>query len=211
MGPPGAGKGTQAALLAAKIAYHRFSTGDAFRAVAAKDTELGRRVKKTIDNGFLAPPEMAAEIVIDAVRERAQRREGLVFDGTPRTIVEANLVDAFFAQQGYTRPLVILLAVDKEEMMERNAKRKFCLGIQGGFPVITDEDAQRCESLGGMVGVRPDDDPKKFETRWNQFLKLTWPVVEKYKQEGIVQEVNGEQSIEDVHHDVMEVIQKFNV
>ncbi len=206
MGPPGAGKGTQARLLAEKIGYHQFSTGAAFRTLAGRDTKLGRRVREAIDNGYLASPKMAADIVIAAVKEHIERGERLVFDGTPRTSREALLVDEFFAQRGYGQPLVIYLDADKEEMIRRNARRRFCLGIEKDFPVLAEEDRLRCERLGGRVGVRPDDTPEKYETRWSQFLGHTWPVVEKYRQEGISYEVDGMGSIEEVHKRVMGVI-----
>lgn len=209
MGPPGAGKGTQAERLAQKIGYVRFSTGDAFRAVARQETDLGRRVKKTIDNGFLAPPLMAAEIVIEAVRKYVAAGHGLVFDGTPRTREEGELVDDFFAKQQYGSPLVIMLSVDRGEMERRNSRRRFCLGITGDFPVLNDEDKRRCLKLGGTVGVRPDDDPKKFSTRWDEFISRTRPVIENYQKRGIVYEVDGMKSIEEVHNQVMNVIDSF--
>lgn len=136
MGPPGAGKGTQAKLLADKIGYHQFSTGSAFRNVAAQNTGLGRRVKEIIDNGYLAPPEMAAEIVTTAVQEHLECGQELIFDGTPRTVREAQIVDDFFTERGLGDPLPILLTVDKDEMMQRNAKRLFCMIAKGDdFPV----------------------------------------------------------------------------
>jgi adenylate kinase len=209
MGPPGGGKGTQAQMLAEKIGYSRFSTGDAFREVSRQDSELGRRVKETIDNGFLAPPEMAAEIVIAAVKTRIEAGEGLIFDGTPRTVEESKIVDDFFAEQGYGKPLIVYLAVDKNEMIKRNTIRKFCLGIAGDFPVMTDEDRERCEKAGGKIGTRPDDDPTKFATRWDEFMTRTYPVVEGYRQQGIVHEVDGMPSVEEVHVQIMEVIKKY--
>ena len=209
MGPPGGGKGTQAHRLAEKIGYSRFSTGDAFREVSRQDSELGRRVKETIDNGFLAPPEMAAEIVIAAVRTRIEAGEGLIFDGTPRTVEESKVVDDFFAEQGYGKPLIMYLAVDKNEMIRRNSIRKFCLGIAGDFPVVTDEDRERCEKAGGKIGTRPDDDPTKFATRWDEFMTRTYPVVEGYRQKGIVHEVDGMPSVEEVHAQIMEVVKSY--
>jgi adenylate kinase len=207
MGPPGAGKGTQAEFLAKKIGYHRFSTGDAFRAITRQDTKLGRRVKEAIDNGYLAPAQMAAEVVISAIRQYVEADRGLIFDGTPRTIREAQLVDDFFKEEGYGRPLAILLKVEKGDMMERNSKRKFCLDVAGDFPVITMADARRCHKLGGRVGIRPDDDPDKFETRWKEFMSNTWPVIQKYREEKILHEVNGKKSIPAVHKQVMAVIE----
>jgi len=209
MGPPGGGKGTQAQLLADKIGYSRFSTGDAFRRTARQETDLGRRVKEMIDNGFLCPPDMAAEIVIMAIKKQIEAGEGLIFDGTPRTVEESKIVDAFFAEQGYGKPLIIYLAVDKEEMIKRNSIRKFCLGIAGDFPVMTDQDRERCEKAGGKIGTRLDDDPTKFATRWDEFMTRTYPVVEGYREQGIVHEVDGMPSVEEVHDSVMEVINGY--
>lgn len=208
MGPPGAGKGTQAKRLAEAIGYRQFSTGDALRRVAGEATARGRQVKDLIDNGYLAPPTLAAEIVIGEVRRQARGR-GLVFDGTPRTDEEARLIDEFFSREGYGQPLIVYLKVDQAEMMRRNAKRTFCLGVQGGFPVVTESDQQRCVDLGGTVGVRPDDEPTKFQTRWQEFSARTYPVVERYRRAGLVHDVDGEQAIEAVHVAVMAIINHY--
>ncbi len=211
MGPPGAGKGTQAAKLAEKIGYAQFSTGSAFREVAAQDTELGRRVKETIDNGYLAPPEMAAEIVIAAVKKHLEQDEELVFDGTPRTVKEAELVDKYFAKEGYGQPLAILLKVDREEMIKRNADRKFCLEARGGdFPVFTAADEKRCRQRQGRIDRRADDDPEKFATRWQEFMERTFPVIEKYRSQGALEEVNGMLSIPQVHRQIMDAINQYD-
>lgn len=212
MGPPGAGKGSQARLLAEKLGFRQFSTGNAFRTVAASDTDLGRRVKERIDNGYLAPPEMAAEIVIHAVRDSLQKNEGLVFDGTPRTGTEAALVDRFFVEHGYGQPLAMLIVVERTEVERRNSQRQFCFGLQGteeDFPVYTMNDRRRCEALGGHVERRPDDDPAKFATRWDEFQKQTWPVIEHYRQVGILREVDGMGTIQEVHERVMNVVQSI--
>ncbi len=205
-GPPGAGKGTQAALLAQKIGYHQFSTGAAFRRLAAENSEIGRRVRETIDRGILAPPELAAEIVIAAVRQHIEAGRGLIFDGTPRTVEEAKLVDAFFNEQDYGWPAVIYLNVDREEMIERNSQRRYCLGVAHDFPVVNSADEGRCVELGGRVGTRPDDGRAEMATRWDEFLGRTYPVVQAYRRRGWVQEVDGRPSVEKVHKAVMEVI-----
>lgn len=210
MGPPGAGKGTQAKKLCEKIRYHNFSTGNAFREVSHQDTDLGRRVKETIDNGFLAPPELAAEIVISAVKQYLPEH-GLVFDGTPRTVAEAKLVDQFFLTAGYGDPLVLFLNIDREEMIRRNSQRKFCLGVVGDFPVLSSADEQRCAGLGGTIGTRPDDEPAKFATRWEQFMTLTHPVVVGYRARGMVQELDGMKSPIEVEADILNIINSYKV
>ena len=203
MGPPGAGKGTQAELLAQKINYHRFSTGDAFRAMARQNTPLGHKVNDIIHGkGKLMPGEDAAAVVIEAVKKLATGKQGLIFDGTPRTLVEANIIDEFFTQAGYGRPLAIVLKVDKEDMITRNSKRKFCLNINNDFPVTNDKEAAKCVALGGIVGARADDAVDKIEARWQEFTSKTAPVIAKYKAEGIVQEIDGKRSVQEVFSDI---------
>ncbi|MBI1833704.1 MAG: nucleoside monophosphate kinase [Candidatus Andersenbacteria bacterium] len=210
MGPPGAGKGTQSELLSQELGYHRFSTGDAFRQMARQDTPLGRRVDEIIHGqGKLMPPKEAAEIVIAAVKEYTAEGKGIIFDGTPRTIEESEAVDEFFLKEGYGRPLAIRLVVDQDEMVARNSKRRFCMDIKNDFPVVTDEDVKKCEELGGRIGRREDDSPEIFAMRWSEFMDKTWPVIKKYKQEGILQEIDGHHSIEEVHGAVMQLISRL--
>lgn len=210
MGMPGAGKGTQAELLSEAIGYKQFSTGNAFRTISHQDTELGRRVRDTIDNGFLAPPEMAAEVVITAIKDFVSHDSGLVFDGTPRTVRESEMVDEFFLEHGYGRPLAIYLEVNKEVMMERNSKRMYCMDIEDGFPVIDSEDEAICLSRGGRIGRRPDDEPDKFLTRYNQFMEHTYPVVQRYEQEHILHAVDGIPDIQTVHQEIMDIIRQYD-
>lgn len=209
MGPPGAGKGTQAALLAEKIGYHQFSTGAAFRRLAAEDSMTGRRVRETIDRGKLAEPKLAAEIVMATVREHISAGRGLIFDGTPRTVEEAMLVDDFFDEQGYGRPAIVYLNVDREEMILRNSQRKYCLRVAHDFPVVSSADERRCAELGGKIGIRPDDGRVEMATRWDEFMNRTYPVVEEYRQRGLVQEVDGLPSVEVVHQAVLGVIRQL--
>ena len=209
MAPPGGGKGTQAELLAEKIGYERFSTGDALRALVRSGSEMGKKIKALIEDGFLAPPDMVAEIVKDAVRGFVEGGKGVIFDGTPRTIEEAGVVDAFFEESGYGRPLAIYLDVDEADMIARNSKRRFCLDIDSDFPVANEEDEKKCAERGGRVGVRVDDQPEKYATRWSEFVNRVKPVVEQYREEGILRDVDGRVSIPEVHDAVMSVIDSF--
>lgn len=213
MGMPGAGKGTQAEMLAHDIGYHQFSTGNAFRHIALQDSELGRKVKETIDNGFLTSSEMAAQVVISAVEEYLTRGEFLVFDGTPRTLKEMEIISKHFEARGYGKPLIIYLEADKETMIERNSKRRLCLDVPREFPVTTQADQQKCVEMGGRVGMRPDDEKEKFTTRYNQFMELTYPVIEKYRREhdGLFFIVDGMMEPHRVHATVMDIIRQFEL
>ncbi len=210
MGPPGAGKGTQSSLLAKKLGYHQFSTGNAFREIARQNSDLGRRVKATIDNGYLAPPAMAAEVVINAIKESVKLNRGLIFDATPRTVKEAAIVDDFFAKNNYGRPLAIYLEVTEKEMKERNTHRRYCLDTLHGFSVMNEADVKRCEEIGGRVGFRADDEPEKFAIRWSQFQENTYPVVLQYKKDGILFTVNGRLSIAKVHQEILSRLEKIS-
>lgn len=213
MGMPGAGKGTQAEMLAHDIGYHQFSTGNAFRQIALENSELGKKVKETIDNGFLTSPEMAARVVIAAVEEFIQRGEFLVFDGTPRTLDEMEIINEHFVQKGYGKPLILYLEADMETMIERNSKRRLCLDVEREFPVTTQADQQKCVDLKGRVGMRPDDEKEKFTTRYNQFMELTYPVIEKYRSEhnGLFFIVDGMLEPYRVHATVMDIIRQFEL
>ncbi len=213
MGMPGAGKGTQSEMLARDIGYHRFSTGNAFRQIALEDNPLGREVKHIIDNGFLTPPTLASQVVLTATSEMMNKGQGIVFDGTPRTVEEAKAINARFLEKGYGVPLLIYLEVDKETMIERNSKRRLCLNIASEFPVITEEDEQRCEELGGKVGMRPDDEKDKFTTRYNQFMELTYPAVLDHRQEHKEYSfiVDGMLEPHRVHASVMDIIRQFEI
>lgn len=206
MGPPGAGKGTQASFLAKEINYHQFSTGAAFRTVAKQKTDLGRQVREIMEQGKLCPPELAAQVVIEAIHEQVAAGKGIIFDGTPRTVKEAGIVDGWLKEQGYGRPLVIFLEIDRAHMEERNLKRRYCLDITPDFPIMDETDVERCATLGGRLGRRPDDEPEMFNARWQQYTDLTKPVVDSYEQEGILTRVDGRLSIPDVHAAVMKAV-----
>jgi adenylate kinase len=213
MGMPGAGKGTQAEMLSHDIRYHQFSTGSAFRQIALEDSDLGRKVKHFVDNGFLTPPEIAAQVVLKAVHDLLAEGEGIVFDGTPRTVEEAKTVKDRLLEEGYGVPLVIYLEVDKETMIERNSKRRLCLNVEKEFPVTTHKDEEKCTELGGKVGTRPDDEKEKFTTRYNQFMELTYPVIESHKSEhpDLFYRVNGLLEPHQVHALVMDIIKQFEM
>ena len=209
MGLPGSGKGTQAAMLAKAIGYYQFSTGDELRTIARENTPLGIQIKSSIDKGYFAPRPRVAEIVKKTIGECLSRSQGIVFDGTPRTIQETEILDEFFLQKNYGRPIIIYLEVEKEAMIERNSKRKYCVGIDHGFPLTNEASYKRCEALGGSVGMRADDDPKTFHIRYEQFIERTYPVIEKYKKENIVHTINGMDEPLAVHRKIMDIIKAY--
>lgn len=210
MGPPGAGKGTQSQLLADKIKYDRFGTGDAMRDLSNEDTPLGHEVKALVDNGLFAPPSLAAKIVIAAISDHLKDGKGIIFDGSPRTEEEAVIIDKFFIDEGYGQPLVIALDIDRAEMERRNSIRRFCLGIHPSFAIIHPADEKHCLEVGGTIGKRADDDPAKFEARWQQYIDRAYPVIKEYLLKGMGKQIDGKRSIEEVHREVMDFINEYS-
>ena len=207
VGPPGAGKGTHAQLLQRDAGYVWLSTGNAMRSVARdEDSELGRRIRDLIDQGRLAPPDVAVQVITEEAAPQIDAGSRLVLDGSPRTVEEADRLDEFFEEHGYSSRMLLYLSISRDEMIRRNSRRKFCLEVPQGFPVETDEDVERCRQQGGRVGTRPDDRPEKLATRWDEFLQQTYPVVERYRRKGSLREVDGHRTIDQVHAEVMESI-----
>ncbi|MEQ1617876.1 MAG: adenylate kinase [Terricaulis sp.] len=171
-GPPAAGKGTQAKRLVAERGYVQLSTGDMLRAARASGSELGQRVAAIMDAGSLVSDEIVIELIEDAMAAN-KGAPGFIFDGFPRTIPQAEALDALLARSGQAIDLVIRLQADPEKLIERVSKR------------YAEER-------------RADDNPESFKVRLNAYLTKTAPLVAFYEAQGKVRGVNGMADIESV-------------
>ncbi|MBB5754225.1 adenylate kinase [Prosthecomicrobium pneumaticum] len=178
LGPPGAGKGTQSARLVKRYGIPQLSTGDMLRAAVASGTPIGRKAKAIMDGGNLVPDEVVIGIVAERIDE-ADAQRGFILDGFPRTIAQADALADMLAAKGLKLDAVIELKVDQSKLVERIAKR-----------------AAETVAAGGTV--RKDDDPDVFKTRLAAYNRDTAVVSPYYRARGMLTEIDGMQSIDDV-------------
>lgn len=199
MGPPGAGKGTQAEYIVSEFHIPHISTGDAFRLAMSQGTELGAKAKQYVDQGLLVPDE----ITIGIVKERLQQddcRKGFLLDGFPRTISQAEALDEIMSAMDRRIDHVIYLKVDRELLMARLTGRRICKSCGAAYHVVFNPPKQEntCDKCGGPLYQRSDDTEEKVGTRLDEYTNKTAPLLTYYEKKGILRQVNGEQSIDDV-------------
>jgi len=192
LGPPGAGKGTQAKLLANRFGVPHLSTGDMFRDHVSRDTELGRRARPVIESGGLVPDE----IVLAMVEERIAQSDcaaGFIFDGFPRTLVQAERLDEILARTRQGRPLVVHFVVPPELLLRRLTGRRTCK-IGGEIYNIYEHPPKvpgRCDVDGGELIERPDDREEVVRERLAAYERQTRPLVEYYRRQGVLRDLDG--------------------
>jgi len=187
VGPPGAGKGTQAAHLVAKYGIPQLSTGDMLRAAVAAQTPVGLKAKEVMDAGGLVSDEIVVGIIRDRIAEE-DAKKGFILDGFPRTLAQAEALDEMLDANGVKLDAVIELRVDQSKLVDRIVKRA--------------EDAK----AAGQP-VRKDDDPEVFKQRLEAYNRDTAVVVPYYEKAGLLYVIDGMQSIEDVTASIDSVLQ----
>lgn len=206
LGPPGAGKGTQAARIADEIGGTRASSGDLFRENIGNNTELGQLAKSYMDKGVLVPDDVTIKMVMGWIYAPEQAN-GFVLDGFPRTVVQAEALDCELESSGGV-DAVLYINVSQEELIKRLAGRFICRDCQTPYheTMSPPKTAGECDKCGGEVYQRDDDKPEVIKTRIQVFLNETEPLVGYYRKAGILAEVDGEGSIESVGKTLLEAI-----
>jgi adenylate kinase len=208
LGPPGAGKGTQAKQLAAKFAVPHLSTGDMLRENIAQGTPLGAMAKPIMERGELVPDSL----VLKMVRERIERPDcwhGFVFDGFPRTVAQAQYLGELLKQNGFRRPIVIHLMVDTTLILRRITGRRVCK-TGGEIYNLYDRPPKvegRCDSDGGELLQRPDDREEIVAPRLRAYEKQTSPLVAYYKRLGLLHDVDASRSVDEVKQQIDKALQ----
>ena len=209
LGAPGAGKGTQAAMLTEALAVPHVASGDLFRSALQKETPLGLEAKKYMDQGLLVPDE----VTIAMVRERLALpdcEEGVILDGFPRTLEQAKALDAALAEEGQAIDKVLYIKVPNEELVARLSGRWICRDCQAVYHTIANppQQAGRCDACGGELYQRSDDKPETVRRRLEVYFEQTMPLIEYYTEIGVLTEVNGDQSISKVQTALLEAIKE---
>ncbi|HEY4771226.1 MAG TPA: adenylate kinase [Myxococcales bacterium] len=198
LGPPGAGKGTQAKRLAARFGIPQLSTGDILRKAVADGTPLGRQAKALMDAGKLVPDEIVNAIIEDALGS-PEAAKGFLFDGFPRTVAQATALDEMLRRRGKKIEHVILLEVPTDVLVERLSGRQTCPVDQ--TPYGKDNPPKRpglCDKDGAKLVVRPDDMPDRVRQRMLEYLDKTALLTGYYKTRGVVRPVDGVGTVDEV-------------
>ncbi|MCI0457165.1 MAG: adenylate kinase [Gemmataceae bacterium] len=199
MGPPGAGKGTQARRLAAAWRVPHVSTGDLLREAVARKSPLGRKVESTLAEGKLVSDALMAELVEERLG-REDCRRGFILDGYPRTQRQAEDLDALLSRSATSLERVILLDVPDEEVVLRLSGRRICSSCQAVWPrAAGSEGPQTCERCGGSLARRPDDEPETVRRRLEVYRSQTQPLIEHYRRAGRLAVIDGRGAPEEVY------------
>jgi adenylate kinase len=199
VGPPGAGKGTQAEFIAAHLAVPKISTGDIFRANVAAGTPLGVEAKRYMDGGQLVPDEVTINMVRDRLAE-PDATDGFLLDGFPRTVPQASALDKLLADLGVGLDLVLELVVDDDEVIRRLSGRRTCRGCGKIWHIVFDAPTRDeiCDRCGSELYQRDDDKAKTVAERLRVYARDTAPLVDFYGAQGKLVGIDAMGPVEDV-------------
>ncbi len=207
LGAPGAGKGTQAKMIAAKFGIPHISTGDIFRANIKNGTELGKKAKAFMDQGLLVPDELTLELIMDRFTND-DCANGYVLDGFPRTIAQAEALTASLAAKNEKMDYAIDVDVPDERIVTRMGGRRACVACGGTFHIKYNPPKTEgiCDLCGGKLTVRDDDMPETVQKRLDVYHKQTQPLIDYYNKEGILKTVDGTQDVDKVFEDILAIL-----
>ena len=208
MGPPGAGKGTQAANLVKRYGILHISTGDMFREAVKEGTPLGKEAKSYMDAGKLVPDE----VTIGIVRERLSKpdcQKGFILDGFPRTVEQADALNEILADNGIKLTGVLNINVPAADLIERTVGRRICKSCGHSFHVKFNPTKVKgvCDDCGGTTYQRADDSEETMKSRLSVYESSTRPLIEYYKKAGVYKEIDGRQDIAKVEADLAAVLE----
>lgn len=207
MGPPGAGKGTQADVIVKEFGIPHISTGDAFRLAIKQGTPIGLKAKEYMDQGLLVPDD----VTIGIVEERLQQpdcREGFLLDGFPRTLSQAEALDGILDRLNSGLDHVINLKVDRDKLLARLTGRRICKNCGATYHVVFNPPKQEgiCDKCGSELYQRSDDNEESVGTRLDEYINKTAPLLTFYENKGLLRQMNGEQDIDQVSQEIVSLL-----
>jgi len=208
LGPPGAGKGTQAAMLAERLGMPHVASGDLFREALQAETELGLMAKSYMDRGELVPDE----VTIAMIRERLLKPDcgkGIILDGFPRTIEQAEALKELLAEQGKMIDAALFIDASEDELVRRLSSRWTCRNCQAIYNLISNppKEEGKCDVCGGELCQRSDDAPQTVRNRIRIYWEQTSPLTNYYRDEGLLITIESEGGIERVQQKILEALQ----
>ena len=207
LGAPGAGKGTQAKMIAEKCGIPHISTGDIFRANIKNGTELGAKAKEYMDKGLLVPDELVCDLVVDRIQQ-ADCEKGYILDGFPRTIPQAEALENALNAIEQKLDYAIDIDVPDENIINRMSGRRACVGCGATYHVVFNPTKVegKCDVCGESLILRDDDKPETVKKRLDVYHTQTQPLIDFYTERKVLVEVDGTQSMGKVFDDIMKIL-----
>ena len=207
LGAPGAGKGTQAKMIAEKCGIPHISTGDIFRANIKNGTELGAKAKEYMDKGLLVPDELVCDLVVDRIQQ-AECEKGYILDGFPRTIPQAEALENALNAIEQKLDYAIDIDVPDENIINRMSGRRACVGCGATYHVLFNPTKVegKCDVCGESLILRDDDKPETVKKRLDVYHTQTQPLIDFYTERKVLVEVDGTQSMDKVFDDIMKIL-----
>lgn len=209
LGAPGAGKGTQAALVAEETGLAHVATGDMFRAAQKQDTELARQARSYMEKGLLVPDDVTIQMVLGRIQAPDCAR-GVIFDGFPRNLKQAQALDEALAQRGMAIDDVIYIKVSEGELLGRLSGRWICRQCQAPYHAVNSPPRVpgQCDQCGGELYQRPDDREETVRERLQVYFAQTAPLIDHYSRAGKLREVAGEGEVNDVRQRILDALDR---
>jgi len=210
VGPPGAGKGTQAEFISAHLGVPKISTGDIFRANVSQGTPLGQEARKYMDAGDLVPDEITVGMVSGRLAED-DTRKGFLLDGFPRNVPQARTLDDLLVEAGTPLDVVLELVVDDDEVVRRLSGRRTCRKCEHIWHVDFDPPSQEgvCDICGGELFQRDDDQPETIRHRLEVYAEQTEPLLGYYAEKGILLGIDAMGPVDDVTDRAISALRRF--
>ena len=207
LGAPGAGKGTQAKKIAGKYGIPHVSTGDIFRANIKNGTKLGMQAKAYMDAGNLVPDEITIGMLLDRIHQE-DCEKGYVLDGFPRTIPQAESLTAALKERGESIDYAIDVDVPDENIIRRMSGSRACLSCGVTYHIVYNAPKKEgvCDQCGEPLVLSDDDKPETVQNRLNVYHRQTQPLIDYYKKEGVLAQVDGTQDMEQVFQDIVKIL-----
>jgi adenylate kinase len=203
LGPPGAGKGTQAGRIVAEYGIPHVSTGDILRGAVKNQTAMGLEAKKYMDAGDLVPDSVVIGIVKERLNE-PDTAKGFLMDGFPRTIPQAEALDTALGELDRAITKVVVILVDEEDLVRRLTGRRICRNCQRPYHVMFNQPVTQdvCDECGGELYQRADDSEATVRNRLEVYGKQTEPLIDYYDRQGVVARIDGAKSPDEVYEDI---------
>jgi len=209
VGAPGAGKGTQASAVAQKLNLVHISSGDLFRQALAQGTELGKQVKAYLEKGVLVPDRITIQMVMERL-SAPDAEKGIILDGFPRNLPQAEALESALAQQGKAIDKVVYIEVAEAELLSRLSNRRLCRRCQAVYNMVNSPPSieGKCDKCGGELYQRPDDEPETVKKRLDVYFAETAPLIAYYRRQGKLVEVAGEGGVAEVTRRIVSALRE---